>query len=269
MVTGGTGADDFEFGGDGAGLGGPLVFPATLNGGAGDDTLRGGALGDTFSGGAGEDVVTYDDRLSSVNASLNGLADDGAVLEGDLIGTDVEDITGGSTDDNLTGDLRANTIDGGPGNDIVSGGRGDDTLTGGAGNDVVAAGAGDDTLDETAPADGTDALSGGDGSDTVDYSGRTGAVMVTLDGRTTAVRPARPTPSERTWREPPAAAATTRWSGRARTTRSTAVRGGCHLRQRGRRHAHGRRRKRHAGGRARRRHARSGRGRRQRERRAR
>ena len=49
IVTGGTGADDFEFGGDGAGLGGPLVFPATLNGGAGDDTLRGGALGDTFS----------------------------------------------------------------------------------------------------------------------------------------------------------------------------------------------------------------------------
>src|SRR6185312_9047336 len=183
IVTGGSGADDFEFGGDGAGLGGPLVFPATLNGGAGDDTLRGGALGDTFSGGAGEDLVTYDDRLSSVNASLNGLADDGAVLESDLIGTDVEDITGGSSDDNLTGDLRANTIDGGPGNDIISGGRGDDTLTGGAGNDVVVAGAGDDTLDETAPANGTDALTGGDGSDTVDYSGRTGAVTVTLDGK--------------------------------------------------------------------------------------
>ena len=182
-VTGGAGADDFEFGGDGADLGGPLTIPVTLSGGEGDDTLRGGAVADTFAGGGGEDVVTYDDRSASVNASPNGLADDGASGEGDLIGTDVEDVTGGAGNDTLTGNLRANVLDAGAGNDAVTGGRGDDTLTGGPGNDTVSAGDGDDTLDEAAPGDGTDVLSGGDGSDTVDYSGRAAAVTVTLDGK--------------------------------------------------------------------------------------
>ena len=184
-VTGGAGADDLEFGGDGSptGLGDALDFPVTLAGGDGDDTLRGGAAADTFAGGAGEDGVTYDDRSAAVNASLDGLANDGASGEGDLIGTDVEDLTGGSGNDTLTGDLRANVLSGGAGNDTLTGRRGDDTLTGGPGNDGVAGGDGDDTLDEAAPANGTDLLSGGDGSDTVDYSGRTGAVTVTLDGK--------------------------------------------------------------------------------------
>ena len=77
-VTGGAGADDLEFGGDGADLGDPLSIPVTLNGGDGDDTLRGGAAADVFAGGRGEDVVTYDDRSAAVSASPNGLADDGA-----------------------------------------------------------------------------------------------------------------------------------------------------------------------------------------------
>jgi Ca2+-binding RTX toxin-like protein len=185
-VTGGAGADDLEFGGDGLLLGTALNIPVTLSGGDGDDTLRGGAAGDSFAGGAGEDVVTYDDRSAAVSAGLNGAADDGASGEGDLIGTDVEDLTGGAGNDTLTGDLRGNVLAGGAGNDVVTGGRGDDTLTGGPGNDTVSAGAGDDTLDEAAPADGTDVLAGGDGSDTVDYSGRTAGVTVTLDGKNTS-----------------------------------------------------------------------------------
>ena len=43
IVTGLSGDDDLEFGGDGADLGDPLDIPVTLNGGDGDDTLRGGA----------------------------------------------------------------------------------------------------------------------------------------------------------------------------------------------------------------------------------
>ena len=182
-VTGGSGSDDLELGGDGADLGGPVAIPAMLSGGAGDDTLRGGAAADTFAGGPGEDLVTYDDRTASVSATLNGLADDGAAGEGDRIGTDIEDVTGGAGNDTITGDLRDNILDGGAGNDVVSGGRGADTLTGGPGNDTLSGGDGDDTLDETAPADGSDVLSGGDGSDTVDYSGRTAAVTVTFDGK--------------------------------------------------------------------------------------
>jgi Ca2+-binding RTX toxin-like protein len=182
-LTGNTGADDLELGGDGAALGDPVGIPARLSGGDGDDTLRGGAAGDTFNGGAGEDVVTYDDRTSGISASLDGQANDGLPAEGDRIGTDVEDLTGGAGNDTLTGDLRDNVIDGGPGGDVISGGRGADTLTGNAGNDVVAGGDGDDTLDESAPANGADTLTGGDGSDTVDYSGRTAAVTITFDGK--------------------------------------------------------------------------------------
>ena len=182
-MTGLSGDDDLEFGGDGADLGDPLALPIALSGGDGDDTLRGGAAADTFGGGPGEDVVTYDDRGADVRASLNGLADDGAAGEGDRIGTDIEDVTGGSGNDTLTGDLRDNVLDAGPGSDAVSGSRGADTLTGGPGNDTVAGGDGDDALDEAAPANGTDVLSGGDGSDSVDYSGRTGAVTVLLDGK--------------------------------------------------------------------------------------
>ena len=182
-VTGLSGDDDLEFGGDGADLGDPLDIPVTLNGGDGDDTLRGGAAADAFAGGPGEDVVTYDDRTAAVSATLNGLADDGAAGEGDRIGTDVEDLVGGSGNDTLTGDLRDNVLDAGPGNDAVTGGRGGDTLTGGPGNDSVAGGDGDDSLDEAAPANGTDVLSGGDGSDAVDYSGRTAAVAVLFDGK--------------------------------------------------------------------------------------
>ena len=224
-LTAGTGADDLQLNGDGAALGDPLAVPATVSGGDGDDTLRGGAAADTFAGGAGEDVVTYDDRNSGLSASINGLADDGEGSEGDLIGIDVEDLTGGSGNDTLTGNLRANVLDGGAGNDVVTGGRGDDTLTGGPGNDTVSAGAGDDTLDEAAPANGTDSLSGGDGSDTVDYSGRAAAVTVTLDGKNDAARPARAIPSEPTSRERPVAAATTRSSVSARTTPSTVAPG--------------------------------------------
>ena len=114
-VTAGSGDDDLEFGGDGADLGVALGLPVTLSSGAGDDTLRGGAAADTYAGGNGEDVVTYDDRAAALSASLNGLADDGASGEGDLIGVDIEDVTGGSGSDTLTGNLRDNVLDGGPG----------------------------------------------------------------------------------------------------------------------------------------------------------
>jgi Ca2+-binding RTX toxin-like protein len=60
--------------------------------------------------------------------------------------------------------------DGGAGGDYILDGAGADNLSGGPGGDVFIAGTGPDTI------------SGGDGDDTVDYSGRTGAVAIRLDG---------------------------------------------------------------------------------------
>ena len=47
----------------------------------------------------------------------------------------IENVTGGSGNDTLTGDGLANTLSGGAGTDVLTGGAGNDTLSGGAGAD--------------------------------------------------------------------------------------------------------------------------------------
>jgi hypothetical protein len=90
-----------------------------------------------------------------VIASLDRAADDGDAGEGDNIDPDgdVENVIGGAGDDTLTGDAAANRL---------VGGLGDDELDGGL---------------------GADHLAGGDGEDVADYSTRTSAIDVSLDGR--------------------------------------------------------------------------------------
>jgi Ca2+-binding RTX toxin-like protein len=63
----------------------------------------------------------------------------------------------------------------------VYGGDGNDALRGGGGDDVLNGGAGADTFTTAAIADGADTYNGGAGSDTVDYSNRTGDVVVDLN----------------------------------------------------------------------------------------
>jgi len=179
-VTGGAGNDTLT--------GGALA--ETLNGGAGDDTLTGGdgndilngnngddtflagvatADGaDVYNGGAGIDVVSYTARTAGVTASIDGIANDGetSASEGDNVKADVEDLTGGAGGDTLTGSASANTL---------TGGLGDDVLSGLAGNDV---------FDEGAVTSGADRFIGGTGTDLVDYSLRTVALTVTMDGLT-------------------------------------------------------------------------------------
>lgn len=178
IITGGTG-DDTITGGAGN---------ETLNGGAGDDTLTGGAGNDIFNGGdgddtlvagalttdgadiynggAGIDVVSYAARSIGVTASIDGVANDGetGADELDNVKADIEDLIGGSDDDILTGSALANT------------------LTGGAGDDVLNGLAGNDTFDEGSADSGSDTFNGGLGTDLVDYSARTTALTVTMDG---------------------------------------------------------------------------------------
>jgi hypothetical protein len=101
------------------------IFRDFLDGGPGADVLRGGP-GD-FDG------VLYAARSEPVRANLDGLANDGQAGEGDTIGTDVEEITGGAGDDVLLGDARGNVLDGGGGNDVIDG-RGGYGDYGGGGN---------------------------------------------------------------------------------------------------------------------------------------
>ena len=72
--------------------------------------------------------------------------------ESDNAQVDVENVTGGGGNDTLTGSAAANTLTGGAGDDTLDGGTGADTLAGGAGTDVA------------------------------NYSSRSAALNVTLDG---------------------------------------------------------------------------------------
>lgn len=141
-IIGGSGADVLD-GNNG---------PNTLNGGPGDDVLGGALGGDTLIGGPGVDSVSYVTRLGDVTVTLDGVADDGESGEGDNVWPDVENVSGGLGDDVIRGSSVANTLLGGPGDDLLDGGG------------------------------GADLLSGGIGIDTVDYSSRTLAVSVDLDG---------------------------------------------------------------------------------------
>ncbi len=124
----------------------------TLRGGDGDDILAGGGGVDSIDGGAGNDTNSFEDISADTTASIaDGTASYGMVNE---TFTNIENLTGGSGNDSLTGDANANILSGGEGNDALFGSGGADTLNGGSGDDVLAGGGGSDTIN------------GGDGVDT-------------------------------------------------------------------------------------------------------
>ncbi|GAA4677392.1 calcium-binding protein [Phytohabitans rumicis] len=181
-LTGGTGADTLE-GNAGA---------DTVNGAGGNDTLVGDWGTDQLTGGTGSDTASYRNHKAAVTASLDGVANDGAAGENDMIAVDVENLTGGLGADTLYGNTGANALRGDPsgnwlpqvggddviysfgGGDGIWGMGGDDTVYGSWGHDVVYGGYGNDALNGGAHEDalhgdqGSDTLHGGDGYDDLD-----------------------------------------------------------------------------------------------------
>ncbi len=76
----------------------------------------------------------------------------------------IENATGGSGGDRLTGNDVSNLLTGNGGNDILSGAGGNDRLLGGTGNDAITGGSGNDTLNG---GEGNDELDGGSGDDKI------------------------------------------------------------------------------------------------------
>ncbi|MDD1421928.1 hypothetical protein MEO40_22995, partial [Dolichospermum sp. ST_sed1] len=74
----------------------------------------------------------------------------------------IENATGGTGNDRITGNILNNTLNGGDGNDQLQGLEGNDSLWGGAGNDILSGGSGDDSLWGGAS---NDILMGGVGND--------------------------------------------------------------------------------------------------------
>ena len=146
-VVTGTSADEQFVLGDGDDTLGAGAGNDTADGGPGNDTLRGGADSDQLDGGAGSDTTTYDERGSSepVNVSLATPGGDGAAGENDTL-ANIESVTGGASNDTLSGDANANVLVGGPGVNTLDGQGGDDQLFGGEGRDVITGGPGNDSL---------------------------------------------------------------------------------------------------------------------------
>ena len=164
---GGTGGDDYLYGGQGN---------DTISGGAGNDHLTGGPGNDTINGGEGDDLI-YGWQDSDTLAGGSG---------SDVIfgygGDDV--IHGNDGNDWLSGDAGNDTIIGGIGLDYIEGDSGNDLIYGDQENgesssdnrDQINAGNGDDEVygrggnDDIYGGWGSDYLNGGSGMDAI-YGG--------------------------------------------------------------------------------------------------
>lgn len=143
----GTDAADLINGQAGADYIRSLAGNDTLNGGDGDDKLDGGLGNDVFNGGAGVDVVDYSNDAAAITVNLSVLTGQNTGVGTDTL-SGIENLIGGSFNDNFTGDAGANWLYGGGGNDTLRGGAGNDRLEGYTGNDtfIFAAGDGVDTI---------------------------------------------------------------------------------------------------------------------------
>lgn len=166
---------------------------------------------DDWHGESGIDRMTYKDRHSPLNVSLDDEFNDGFVnSEGDNVHSDIEDLDGGQSHDKLSGSDVKNVIRGESGNDQIYGRRGNDYLLGmvgndgirgehgndslfgedgsdgligGVGNDREFGGRNNDVFYQERVSNGRDDISGGLGVDRVDYRLRVRRVVVFLDGK--------------------------------------------------------------------------------------
>lgn len=98
-----------------------------LSGGRGADMLIGNDGPDAINGGSGTDTVSYAGRIADAYVSLDNVADDGALTEGDNVADDVENIDGGAGNDTFVGSSSDNRFRGEAGNDSIVGLGGVDT----------------------------------------------------------------------------------------------------------------------------------------------
>ena len=132
---------------------------------------------DALDGGPGVDTVDYGARTNStvVYLGLISTFNDGADTNQDGLTNEFDDVFF-TTENVVTGS----------GEDLVSANftnnRANNEITDNAGNDCVEGGPGNDTFHQGTTPQGADVILGNTGADWADYSGRTDAVAVSLDG---------------------------------------------------------------------------------------
>ena len=164
-----------------------------LDGGDGNDMLWVGIGNHNVIGGAGIDTLyfTENGQLPVEGGVTVSLGLQGAVQttgQGNWTLTGIENLSGGTGDDNLTGDGNANVLGGSLGADSLSGAGGDDILLGDGFIDFDASNVTINVLDLGVDGGndllegglGNDQLYGGAGIDTASYTNAAGGVTVTL-----------------------------------------------------------------------------------------
>ena len=116
-----------------------------LTGGGGNDTLKGAGGADMLNGNEGDDTADYKGSTSGVTIDLEAGTGSGGHAEGDTLSL-IENVSGSSNGDTITGNNLVNVLKGQGGNDTLNGAGNTDTLDGGTGNDTLNGGTGHDTL---------------------------------------------------------------------------------------------------------------------------
>jgi Ca2+-binding RTX toxin-like protein/methionine-rich copper-binding protein CopC len=153
-----------------------------VQGGSGDDTLVGGenvsstftGSGNSYNGDVGNDTIDYASTSQgiTVNLSLTSNQATGPEISTDTL-ISIENVIGGSGDDQIYGDVGPNRLIGGDGTDTLSGGDGADSLSGDSGDDLLLGDSGRDVLsggsgaDDVRGGNDNDTLSGGADNDTI------------------------------------------------------------------------------------------------------
>ena len=116
-------------------------------GDAGDDILIGGdgSGNDTYDGGADTDTLIYSSAVNPITVDLEAGTATGDDIDNDAI-ENVENVIGGSGDDDISGDDKDNELSGGPGDDLINGRSGADILVGNEGSDTLTGGDDADTF---------------------------------------------------------------------------------------------------------------------------
>ena len=139
-----------------------------------------GAMAVASSGAGATLFVTA--KTNNGTTGLLADADDGKALELDDVRGDVENVTGGSGDDVLTGSSSANLLTGGAGNDNIAGGIAGTCTGTGSDTDSLNGGDGNDIFQMGFAGNCSDILDGGAGTDIANYEMRTVALTIDIDG---------------------------------------------------------------------------------------
>lgn len=180
-----------------------VTFPGTATSGAADILTELAALvGCTASVNDRGELIIKNDAVGAMAIAASGAgatlfggaktnngttqlevdADDGKAGELDDVRGDVENITGGTGNDVLTGSASPNVINGGAGADNIAGGIGGTCSGAGADTDSLNGGDGNDIFQMGFAANCGDILDGGAGSDMANYEMRTNALTIDIDG---------------------------------------------------------------------------------------